>query len=176
MRRWLITIIAGGAAVAYAMVVFMPGHRAIASMRKQVRERQSQIGRSQTLVESIRALEQQVATTEQMTAAWQKRAPRSRHPAPIFAEVIRHAKEADAEVMNFVPQTEQPLETIGMIPVAMQAEGSYQSLHELLEKLESMRGLLWIDEVHLQPRNKGDGRISCMLKLIIFADRAEISG
>jgi Tfp pilus assembly protein PilO len=176
LRRWLITILAGGVAAAYALLVFVPGQRSIASMRKQIRDRQMQINRSETLVQPIRELEQQVATAQQMTAAWQRRAPDARHPAPLFAEVIRHANEAGAEVMNFAPQPEQPLETIGRIPVAMQAEGSYRSLHQLLTQLEGMRGLVWIDEVHFQPREKGGDRLSCTLKLIIFADRGEISG
>ena len=81
-----------------------------------------------------------------------------------------------SQVTSFAPQAEQPLETVGLVPVALQAEGSYQSLHQLLERLEEMRGLVWIDEVHLRPQEQGGGRLSCTLKLIIFANRGEISG
>ena len=45
-----------------------------------------------------------------------------------------------------------------------------------VERLEAMPGLIWIDEVHLQPQEKGEGSITCTLKLIIFANRTEISG
>jgi Tfp pilus assembly protein PilO len=172
----LITIASGGAAVAYALLVFVPQQHGLVCQQRKIREQETQIARSLTLVQPIRALEDQLAETERFTSGWRAKAPTSHNAAPVFADIVRHAEEADARVLSFAPQAEQPCETLGRIPVALQAEGSYQSLHQLLERLEEMRGLVWIDEVHLQPQGQGDGRLSCTLKLTIFANRAEISG
>ena len=175
-RSRLVTLASGGAAVAYALFVFVPGQHTITGMHRQIEEKRTQIANSTALARPMQELTEQAAAAERLKNSWRSRVPRSSLAAPVFAQVIRHAKETGAEVMSFAPQTEQPLETIGLIPVALQAEGSYRSLHELLEKLESMRGLVWIDEVHFQPQDREQERLGCTLKLIIFTNCAEISG
>lgn len=176
LRSRLITLISGGVAVAYALLVFVPMQQSIAGTHRQLRDQRAQIVQSLTLVQQIRELENRLAATEQFNSAWQSQAPFSQHVASVFADVIRHAKESGAEVMSLSPQAEQPLETISRIPVALTVEGSYHSLHALLACLEGTTGEVWIDEIHLQPKEKGAGRLGCTIKLVIFAKRNEISG
>jgi Tfp pilus assembly protein PilO len=175
-RSRLITSLSGSAAVAYTLLVFVPGQQSIAAMQKTIREQESQIAQSLTLVQPIRELEEKQAATEQFIRSWRSKAPTPNRVAAVFAEVIRLARECDVEVTSLVPQAEQPLETIGLIPVALQAKGSYRSLHGMLERLETMSGLVWIEEMHLQPQDKASESLSCTIKLIIFANRGEISG
>ena len=94
----------------------------------------------------------------------------------MFAEVIALARENDVEVSSLSPQAEQPLETIGLVPVALQAKGSYRSLRGMIERLEAMSSLVWIEDVHFQPLDKRTDAFGCTLKLIIFVNRGEIPG
>lgn len=176
LRSRLITLIAGGVAVAYALLVFVPMQQSIAGTHRQLRDQRAQIVQSLTLVQRIRELEEQFAATEQFNLAWQNKAPASQHVASVFADVIRHAKESGAEVMSLSPQAERPLETISRIPVSLTVEGSYHSLHALLACLEGMTGVVWVDEIQLQPKEKGASRLACTIKLVIFSKRSEISG
>jgi len=175
-RSRIITILAGAAAVAYALFVFVPAQQSIADQRRQIQDKQLQISKTDLLAQPLRQLEEQVAETHRFTQSWRQQAPRPNTLSSVFAEVIRQAKETGAEVMSITPQAEQPLETIGLVPVALQAEGSYRSLHELIERLEKMQGTLWVDDLQLEPHAGEGKRLHCSLKVIIFADRSEISG
>jgi Tfp pilus assembly protein PilO len=128
-----------------------------------------------TLVQPIRELENKVATTEDFVTSWRAAAPAPKQLAAVFAELISLAREHDAEVTSLTPQAEQPLDTIGLIPVSLQATGSYRSLRELLAGLEAMSGRVWIEDLHLQPLEKQADTLTCTIKLIIFANRVEIS-
>lgn len=175
-RSRLVTLASGGAAVAYALLVFVPGQQTISGMNRQIEEKRMQIASSVALAQPMQVLTEQTAAAEHLKNTWCSQAPRSSLAAPVFAQVIRHAKETGAQILSFAPQSEQRLETIGLTPVAVQAEGSYRSLHVLLEKLEGMRGLVWIDEVHFLPQDGQSKQLGCTLKLIIFTNCAEISG
>jgi Tfp pilus assembly protein PilO len=175
-RSRLVTIASGGAAVAYALFVFVPGQKSLAEMQRTVREQESQIATSLTLIQSIRDLQEKQAATERFVNGWRSKAPVPDQVSSLFAQVIVLARENDVEVTSLSPQAEQPLETIGRIPVSLQAKGSYRSLRGLLEGLEAMSGLIWMDEVHFQPQDKTSESLSCTLKLIIFTNRNEIPG
>jgi Tfp pilus assembly protein PilO len=176
-RSRLVTIASGGAAVAYALFVFVPGQQSIAGIQKTIQDQELQIARSLPLVQPIRDLQDKQAATERFVDSWRSKAPAPEQVASIFAQVITLARANDVEVTSLSPQAEQPLETIGLIPVSLQAKGSYRSLHQLLAGLEAMSGLVWIDEAHLQPQDKtAPESLNCTLKLIIFINRGEISG
>jgi Tfp pilus assembly protein PilO len=175
-RSRLVTIASGGAAVAYALFVFVPGQQSIASLQKTLRAQESQVSRSLTLVQPIREIEDKLAATEQFIKSWRGKAPAPDQVAAVFAEVISLARENDVEVTSLSPQAEQPLETIGLIPVALQATGSYRSLRGMIQRLEAKSGLVWIEELHLQPQDKQTDVLTCTIKLEIFANRSEISG
>jgi Tfp pilus assembly protein PilO len=171
----LITIASGGAAVAYAIFVFVPGQKSIAELQKTVRAQETLVAQSLTMIQPIRDLEEKLAATERFTTSWRSRASAPTQVASVFARITALARESDVDITSFSPQAEQPLETIGLIPVALQARGSYRSLRGLLERLETMSGQIWIEELHLQPQDKEMESLSCTLKLIIFVNRSEIS-
>jgi Tfp pilus assembly protein PilO len=175
-RSRLITLISGGAAVLYAVLVFLPQQQAIHKLRQKIKERDAEVARSLRLSDLIHELTERLHATEQFTAQWKSQAPPASHVTPVFAELIRHAKTAGAEIVSLSPQTELPLETIGRTPVSLQVRGSYRSLHELLQRVEEMQGVVWIDELNLQPQASGDKPLGCTLKLMIFSNRGEISG
>lgn len=175
LRTRVITILAGAAAVAYAMLVFVPGQRSIAGLRRQVREKELRISQNYQLAEPIRKLEAQVDASRAFADAWREKSPGANAVAPLYAEVIRRAKETGAEVTTMSPQAEQSLSLVGLVPVAMQAEGTYRSIHALVEQLETMPSKVWVDDLLLIPDREG-GRVRCTLKLMIFVDRSEISG
>jgi Tfp pilus assembly protein PilO len=175
-RTRLITLLSGGAAVAYALLVFLPQQQAQAKLRGTIRQQQSQILQSQALIEPTRELQKQLAATEEFARQWRRQAPPSHGVAAILAQVSRHAKAAGAEIVSITPQPELPLETVGRIPVSLQAAGSYRSLHEFLERLETLNGVVWIEELKVEPHAKAEEPLSCTLKLIIFSNRGEISG
>ena len=74
-RSRLITIAAGSAAVAYALLVFVPEQKSIAEMQRTVRDQESQIARSLPLVQPIRDLEDKQAATERFVTSWRSKAP-----------------------------------------------------------------------------------------------------
>jgi len=174
-RSRLITIASGGAAVAYALLVFVPGQKSIAELQKTVRIQETQVAQSLTMVQPIRELEAKLSATERFIQSWRGRAPAPTQVASVFAQIISLARESDVDITSLSPQAEQSLETIGLIPVAVQARGSYRSLRGLLERLDAMSGQVWIEELHLQPHDKGTETLGCTLKLIIFVNRSEIS-
>jgi Tfp pilus assembly protein PilO len=144
-------------------------------MQKTLREQQSQVAKSLTLVQPIRELEEKLAATEQFVSTWQSKAPAPNQLASVFAEIINVAREHDAEVTSLAPQAEQPLKAISLIPVSLQAKGSYRSLRGMLQRLEGMSGQVWIEDLHLQPLDKQTDTLNCTIKLIIFANRVEFS-
>lgn len=174
-RSRLITIASGGAAVVYAIFVFVPGQQSLAEMQKTVRSQETQVAQSLTMIQPLRELEEKLTATERFIATWRSRSSRPSQVASVFAQIITQARENDVDITSLSPQAEQPLETIGLIPVAVQAQGSYRSLRGLLERLETMSGQVWVEELHFQPHEKENETLTCTLKLMIFVNRSEIS-
>lgn len=174
-RSRLITLVAGGAAIVYAVFVFVPVQRAVSQTRKTIRSQQSQIVKSVSLAKSIQEAEAKLATTEEFIGVWRAQTPTPKHLPAVYSEIISLAQDHGAEVTSLLPQAEQPLNTIGLVPVVLQSAGSYQSLRGLLIRLETMSGRVWVEEVHLQPLDKQSDRLSGTIKLIIFTNRDEIS-
>ena len=84
-------------------------------------------------------------------------------------------RQAGVRTRHFDPSPAIDREDLVQLPLAIECDGTFEQVFELLRRLESLSQLIWINslQIHFDPSQQGDWR--CKLNLDAFADQTEIS-
>jgi Tfp pilus assembly protein PilO len=173
--QWLITLTLVGAVTAYLMLVFLPGKRAIAERRHELRNKQEFIlsaGQVRTQLHTVAA---ELASTRDYCNAWRGRPATSAGVAALFGEIAELAHTAGVNTTRFAPGTTIEFEQLRRIPITLICVGSFVQIQAFLAGLEASKQRIWVKELKLEP-NRGSGdTVECELNLAVFADSPDFS-
>jgi Tfp pilus assembly protein PilO len=174
--RRLALIATGGGALLYAVLIFLPGQRALRTTWLEVTALQQQISQRQRLSEPLARLREELKTTRAFLSQWQGLAPAAKSAAPVLGTIVYEAREAGAELVGFTPEPRVERSVLSQLPVRVECRGSFQSLHEFFRRLEAQPYPLWLDELELQRHDSNAGMLECSVKMTVFSDRGDFSG
>lgn len=174
-RSWIITALLSAVAVAYVLFVFLPGQRAIGSMRKQLHEKQEYIVQADRLVFAISRASTDLQSAHEFSAGWRNAAPSEAKLAAIFGGLTERAQLAGLAMHRFDPQPIVRLDSIWEAPINMVAEGSFSQVIEFLRLVETMPGTIWVQDLRLERGENVEKHLRCTLTLIVFADNRDFS-
>lgn len=170
-KNWIVTSFLAAGALTYIFGLFVPKQEAIAQARARVREMQQEIIQSARLQSVIHQMQEELADTRQSAQEWRDTAPSARQLGELFGQITRHANEAGVSIQRFTPRPVLDLNLLHEIPVTLAVEGEFRSIFDLVRRLETLPGAVWIERIQMQPAD-GSQRLQCELALAIFADQA----
>jgi Tfp pilus assembly protein PilO len=171
-KTWIITALLAAIAVAYAMFVFVPCQRSIALLQSQVQERQQQILHAQSLARPLIQARQRLAETREVSRQWRDEAPRHTELISHLASITRQAEAAGIAIERLDPLPAVELKVVAEQNVTLQFHGHFEQTFDLLRRLESLPGTLWVRDLRLTAPNETTNETHGELTLTIFVDRA----
>jgi Tfp pilus assembly protein PilO len=174
-RTLVMTIGLGAAVVAYAFGVFLPGQRATAELRKQLREKRMAIMQADRLLYPIYDAETELSRAKEFLDKSKAAAPAEDEIASVMAEVHRRALATGVEVVRFEPRKPTSLETVNQHPVAVTLEGRFHAVWTFLHKLETLEAPLWISDLRVDPKEGLEDELQLELVLTVFSDKEKNS-
>lgn len=172
-KTWLITGLLAAGAVAYVVFVFLPFQRSISELRAQVQERRQQIMQAQSLGGTVVQARQRLATAREVAQQWRADAPRQAQLITHFASLTKQADEAGVAIDRLDPLPAVELHLLAQQNVTMQFHASFAAVFDLLHRLESLPGTLWVRDLRLHTNSETDNSLRGELTLTIFVDRAD---
>jgi Tfp pilus assembly protein PilO len=173
--NWLFGLAVAGAILAYVFLVFLPGQRATAELRKELETKRGYVVASGYAGVKMAQSEKELARINEFTKTWRESAPTESRIAQLFVKITKAAEGAKVEIIRFEPQPAERLEMLDRIPVEMACEGTFVQAFDFLTRLESLEADFWVTGLHIERVNAESPRLRCELSLAFFADRPKIS-
>ncbi len=172
---WMITVPLAAVAVAYVVLVFLPGRRATDELKDQIALKQQTIGQTPGSVNALKASGKELARTRAYNTAWEQHAP-ARGEIPILHAKIRElAESAGTVITRFDPERSQTHGVLREIPLSVGCTGAFVEIFEFLRGLEGMPEAIWINSFNLEKTDATRGTMDCEISLVVFADNPENS-
>lgn len=169
---WIVTVSVAAAAVAYAMLSFLPERRAIGEARRQISEKQDYIVRIGGLTGALRTTQQQLGEAEAYNAAWEQHAPAEGELPAVYGRIYELGKAAGATVTRFDPEAALRYEKVSYVPLAVGCVGSFAEICGFLEGLEGLPLSIWVNELRLKGTGEPGESVSCEITLAVFANNS----
>src|SRR5438094_6834318 len=172
-KTWLITGLLAAAAVAYVVFIFLPLQHSINKLRQQVHERRQQIMQAQSLVGTVAQTRVRLVAAREVCQQWRAQAPRQAQLITHYASLTQQAEAAGVAINRLDPLPAVELNLIAQQNVTMQFHAPFSAVFDLLHRLESLPGTLWVRDLRLHASTEGSNTLRGELTLTIFVDRAD---
>jgi len=172
---WIVTIPLVGAALAYLLLFFLPGRRAVGELKEQIETKREYIKKSAGLAKALLAVQQQLGKAEAYNTRWLEHAPARRDLAALYGRINQLAWSSGTVVTRFDPERIRARAKLQEIPLSMGCMGSFRQIYEFLRSLETLPQEIWVKELSLEKRDTPKGFVTCELSLAVFADNPEDS-
>lgn len=172
---WLITLSLAAMAVVYLSLVWMPNHKAIRELKKEMETKRSFVAQSAGLATAILGAEHELEAAETAVQQWRKSAPRHRDLPTLYAKIDALAKDSHLSITKFDPQPPIADETVQQIPVSITCSGSFAHIHEFLRGIEQLPATIWVESLRLEKKGAATQAVSAEVVLAVFSDNLQIS-
>jgi len=172
---WIVTVPLAAAAVAYLVVVFLPGRRAIATLQEEVTNKQEYVVQAAGVAKGLATTQQDLEKTFAYTANWKKHAPAEGERATLYGKIHELAKAAGTLTTRFDPKPVNSRSRIRDYPLTMGCAGTFAQIHELLRSLETLPVEIWVDTVLIKKGSEHGDSVVCEVNLVVFTDNPENS-
>jgi len=172
-KSLLITGLMGAAAIAYVVFIFLPLRRSIDNIRQQIQQRRQEIVDAQSLTIKLAEAKLQLAAAREVSHDWRSHAPRQAQLITHYASLTQQAHEAGVAIDRLDPLPATELNLLARQNVAMQFHAPFDAVFDLVRRLESLPGTLWIRDLRLNASDDSSATLRGELTLTIFADRAD---
>lgn len=173
--NWMVTLAVTGAAVAYVMLVFLPGQKAIGQLQQQVQEKQDFLAETASVAPALLAAQDQLARAKSHEAAWREQAPDRTSLSALYGRIYELAGKAGATTTRFDPEPLVELERVTQVPIAVGVNGSFTCLYEFLRGLDALPVSIWVENVQFEKKATDGEGVDCQINAVIFADNPESS-
>ena len=174
-RGWMITMLLAGGALAYVLLVFLPGQVKVSKLRSQLREEQHFVIQADRLISTIQQTEDELAQTNRFAADWYEDAPGESELAAVYGQVTDAARQSGISLLRFEPQPAIRLATVSQISSTLIGQGTFAEVFSFLERLEQMSPSNWISQLQMREVGENGQELQCELSLTVFADNRGIS-
>jgi Tfp pilus assembly protein PilO len=171
-QTWLVTGSLAAAAIAYVVFIFLPLQNSINKLRQRVQERRQQIMQAESLVGTVAQTHIRLAAAREVCQQWRAVAPRQAQLITHYASLSQQADEAGVAIDRVDPLPAVELNLIAQQNVTMQFHAPFSAVFDLIRRLESLPGTLWLRDLRLQA-SENDNTLRGELTLTIFVDRTD---
>lgn len=171
----MITLPIAAGAVAYVLLVFMPGQRTAGELKSQIAERQEHLAHAASTGTALVAAEEELRLARQYRDRWRQGAPHATRLSDLYARIHQLEKQSGVQTARFDPQPIVPKESITEVPLSIGCVGAFADVWRLLYGLERIPATLWVQRVHIEKSAGHAKHVRCKVDLAIFADNRENS-
>jgi Tfp pilus assembly protein PilO len=164
----------GAAAVAYVVLVFVPGHKAIMELRARIVAKRSQVLQVGSLASAIELSKKDLARAKACIAAWDANAPNEKDLAVLFGRINELAKAAGAVNTRFEPEPVRRRERLVEIPLSIGLLGSFGQIEAFVHSLERLPATIWVDSVKIASTKDAEP-VQGEVRLVVFTANSENS-
>ncbi len=172
---WVVTLPLTAAAVAYILLFYLPGERAIGRLQEQIKAKQDYIVGADSVLTALRTAQQKHEKALAYSTAWRQNAPTQENLSSRYWKINELANTAGTTITRFDPQPPVEYNTIRQIPLALGCTGTFAQIYEFLRGVESLPIEIWISAVKLEKIEGPAGTIDCELTLVMFGDNSDNS-
>jgi type IV pilus assembly protein PilO len=172
---WIVTLSLLAMAVAYVMLIWLPGHRAIKEMRDQLEIQRQFIAQAAGLSTSLVVAQQELEKAESVVTRWEKAAPARRDVSSLYGKINALARDARLVVGRFDPQPLIVFDKLEQLPLTVICSGTFAEIHEFLRKIEGLPATIWVDSMRLERTAQNAKDVQCELNLVVFSDNPQSS-
>ena len=170
---WLYAAALGGLLVAYLLGIHLPNRRAMAHMRTDLALKRQTVQLA-SLADEIARKQQEIDTANaylhQLRSQWSRA-----DAGKIFGDISAIARQSGVRMRRFDPSSTIEHHEILQLPLAIECDGSFDQVLEMLRKLERLSQLVWVSALQLQSVPSQQGDLQCKINLEVFADKSGIS-
>lgn len=173
-RGWLVSAAVGGFAVAYAMLVYVPGRRAIVELKQKLAAREAFIEQALPLAPATTAAAAELRQTTSYNRRWIDQTPAPGQLARLFGRIHELAKWSGATITRFDPEPTIEHSLLRETPIELGIAGTVAQVMQFLGGIESLGNNNWEREVEMEPGG-GGGSVKCRIKIAVFSVGGDIS-
>lgn len=173
---WMITIPAGGLAVAYLFLWFLPHHEALKALSRDLEGKRDFVIQAGGVLPAFEAGSQALGETAAFVATWQAAAPEESELSTLLSRVTELANQSGLTTTRFEPQPAIDGETIRRVPVTYGCTGSLAQVFNFIYELENLPQVIWADGVKIEAVRENTEFLVCEISLVIFSEKSEDSG
>jgi len=170
----LVMVALAAAAVAYGVLVLVPGHKAIVALREQVQSKRQQVVASSTTAASIEAARKDLARAKACIAAWDAHAPRPQDQALLFGRINDLVRGVGAVNTRTEPEPVRRRDRLVEVPLSIGVLGTFKQIAEFLRGVEGLPETIWVDSVRIAA-TKNAGTVLGEIRLVVFSVNPDIS-
>ena len=171
-NRLLVVLMAAGTA-AFLWLSFWPTNQQIGQLRQQLQINHEQMQEALLLPARLDRQRDEVQRTTQFVAAWRQTAGDS--TASVFAAVSHAIRQHGAVTAQFVPEPSLKRGYLRETTVRIACHGTLEQIFAALQSLEALPFTHWVDELRLTPDRDDQAKLTCEVKLVIFAEKSKLS-
>ncbi len=171
----MITVAIAAGAVAYVLLVFLPGRQTARELESQIAEIQECLSHAQSMETTLEAAEEELRLARQYRDRWRQGTPHATRLSDLYARIHQLESHSGVQTTRFDPQPIVPKQSITEVPVSIGCVGAFSDVCRLLYGLERIPAALWVQRVHIEKAAGTAKHVQCKLDLVVFADNRENS-
>lgn len=161
------------ATLGYVLLIFLPGQRSLANLRRELRDKQTHVLQSERLSIPMQQSGEKLKLAAEFTRREKDRLPSATELTKSLGLISEQAKLAGVAMRRFDPQPASNLETLQLLPVELSLEGNYLQVFEFVQRLEKLPLVVWVKRMHVGEVEGKPGSLTAELSLTIFGEFAE---
>lgn len=163
-----LTAVAFALAAAFVLLVFIPLGRAISAANRSLELKRSIILQEKSLLAQIELHQDEMEEVHKYTSRWSEAPNPNFHLSQLLGEISHLAKEAGTDALRLEPRPIVSMQSLHRIPVQVGLRGTFQEIHQFLQKLESLPHQLWLHRIELAPGNEDRQELTCTMEFEAF--------
>lgn len=172
---WIVILPLAALAAAYVTFFFVPGRRAVAQLREQIRAKQDSVAEATAVKQTFGRTQQEMEKTQAYVTSWLQRIPDEKEVGAVLGRIHQEADAAGARITRFDPQSPVVYEKLRRVPVVVGCSGSFSQIYEFVRKLETMPTSVWVGALRMEKDVKNAKNVQAEVGLVVFVGNSENS-
>ncbi|GAA4422574.1 type 4a pilus biogenesis protein PilO [Bremerella cremea] len=153
---------------AFAVLVYLPISRSISAKRDALNLKLSLVGQEQSLLAQIDKYQAEVEEVQAFSSTWPEVTNVNFELSQLLGEVSTQAKQSGADSLRLEPGQIESLQALQRIPVRLGCKGTFQEIHDLIRRIETMPQQIWVERIELAPSDDTNHELSCEVEFEAF--------
>jgi Tfp pilus assembly protein PilO len=167
---WLVTLLIALSALAYVLVVFLPGQTSISALNRQLYEKRRQVVQSDHLIVPLTKEKERLQAIRAVADRWNQVSPGPQEMASLYARISEQAHRSDLQLVKFEPQVPRGLHTLRQYSIAISVHGGFPEIFDFFARLEAMPQTIWPTQIRIQKPEGMAASLQCDMTLSFFGD------
>lgn len=157
-----------GLLATFVMLVYVPLNRSIAAAHDALELKQSLVSQEEILLAQIQRHAQELKDVQAYTQSWEAVPNANFYLSQLLGEISQHAKQAGTDALRLEPGQPVDMQAVQRIPVRLGCSGTFQEIHDLIARIESLPHKIALRQIQLAPKSDHLRDLTCELEFEAF--------